>query len=93
MSLNKAVCCAVRPNPRTAPCAQLPQTLRATICSTRNQGRRSNSLRSDNRDSVGLLRSPQTLTAPCFEAAADERQGRCGGSGLGLAATVVDLTP
>ena len=36
---------------------------------------------SDSRDSVGLLRSPQTLKPPCFEAAADERHWGCGGSG------------
>ena len=36
-------CCSVRPNPRTAPDAQLPQALRATICSTQRRGRRANS--------------------------------------------------
>ena len=38
-----------------------------------------NSLRSDKCDSVGPLRGPQTLNPLCFEAAADERQRRCGG--------------
>ncbi len=71
-------------NPRSAPDAQLSQALRATICSTPAQGRRANSLRSNMRDSVGLLRGPQTLTAPCFEAATDARRGRCGGSGYRL---------
>ena len=33
------------------------------------------------RGSVGLLRSPQTLKPPRFEAATHERQPRCGGSG------------
>ncbi len=50
--------------------AQVPQALRATICSTRHQGRRANSaIASNMRDSVGLLRSPQTLMPACFEAA------------------------
>ena len=70
-----------RPNPLTTSCAQLPQVLRATICSTQSQGRRANSLRSNKRGSVGPLRGPQPLGFPCFKAAADERKPRCGGSG------------
>ena len=51
-----------------------------------HQGHRANSLRSDSRDSVGLLRSPQTLKSPRFEAATDERWRRCGGLGGSRAA-------
>ena len=36
---------------------------------------------SKKRGSVGPLRGPQTLRFPCFEAAADEPQARCGASG------------
>ena len=61
------------------------QALRATICSARFQGHRANSLRSNMRGSVGLLRSPQTLNPPRFEAATHSLQPRCGGSGLVLA--------
>ena len=37
---------------------------------------------SNKRGSVGPLCGPQTLRFPCFEAAADERQARCGASGF-----------
>ena len=46
-----------------------------------SHGRRANSLRSNKRGSVGPLCGPQTLRFPCFKAAEDERQPRCGGSG------------
>ena len=39
---------------------------------------------SNKRGSVGPLRGPQTLRFPCFAAAADEPQARCGASGCGL---------
>lgn len=43
------------------------------------------------RGSVGLLPSPQTLRFPLFEAATNERQKRCGGSGLGSFEMAVEL--
>ncbi len=88
------LCCSVCPNPRSAPSAQLPQALRATLCSTQRRGRRANSPYGLKQCATLSVRyaapRPQRLRASRLRQTS--ARGAAGVRAWGLPSMIVDLT-